>query len=109
MKILVTVILTVLLTSCGMYSYRYDETSREIMSEQEIYITSIFIDGDNGIGASFIQKPDKKVYRVSIDSLNYYFTCRQGGCPFAFEKGKEYKISILPAGDRHLAPLVIKY
>ena len=103
------IILTLFLCSCGIYKYRYKSEGMMIVSQKGNPITGVSIKSEKGdYVAHFepIESKSSKIFSLK-DFSPEYFKCSDG-CPFKFEPGKIYYISVSPKGDRMLSPIKIK-
>lgn len=108
-KSFILIISVLLLTSCGVYKYQFDEKKSTIVSKKRNSITAVFIKNQNGNTlAQFNAKTENKSKEFSL--LNFspeYFNCIKG-CDFSFKKGEKYCISIAPFGDRVRPSIIIE-
>lgn len=106
---MVCIFLLTFISSCGIYKYDYDKHRCRILSKHRNSITRLYIIPEKGSPITqfdAIDNTESKIFSL-VDFSPAFFKCTNG-CPFQFEKGKTYFISVYPKGDRLLGSIKLQ-
>ncbi len=110
-KILSYLLLSLCMSSCAMYNYKFNSSVNSIQSMKGNFITGVQISDDQGnLLARFSpwEDEDKRTTFFNLTDFSPQSFCCQNGCPFKLLPDKIYLIDVYPKGDRMLRPVQIK-
>jgi hypothetical protein len=99
-KNIIILFYVVMFCSCNIYKYQFKEDLMQIVSKKRNPINSITIESESGRRlAKFWAIHNTWSREFSLKTFSpEYFECA-GNCPFKFDTGKVYFLSMTPKGD----------